>query len=75
MIDWCAPSALSPSAPPPVDREQYNRFSGMALLYVILFFGLALLAAIFISAERKAIDRKKREKRAEHIRERLRDQV
>jgi len=47
----------------------------MALLYVILFFGLALLAAIFISAEGKAIDRKQREKRADQIRERLRDQV
>jgi hypothetical protein len=47
----------------------------MALLYVIMFFGLALLAAIFISAERKAIDRKKREKRVEQIRQRLRDRV
>jgi preprotein translocase subunit SecG len=47
----------------------------LTLLYVILFFALALLAAILISAECKAIDRKKREKRAEQIRERLRDQV
>ncbi len=33
----------------PVDSEQYNHFSGMTLLHVILFFGLALLAGIFIA--------------------------
>jgi hypothetical protein len=41
---------------------------------VIVFFGLALFAAIFISAKRKATDLKKRARRAELIRERLRDQ-
>ena len=43
------------------------------LLSVIVFFGLALLAAIVISAKRKAADCKKRERRAELIKERLRD--
>jgi len=45
-----------------------------ALLSGIVSFGLALLAAILISIKRKAAYRKRRERRAELIRERLRDQ-
>jgi len=44
------------------------------LLSVIVFFGLALLAAIIISAKRKATDLKNRARRAVLIRERLRDE-
>jgi hypothetical protein len=45
------------------------------LLNVVGFFGLALLAAIFISANRKALERKVRKKRAQRIKQRLHDEA
>ena len=47
----------------------------LTLLSAVGFFGLALLAAIFISAHRKAIELKQRKKRAQRIRQRLQDEA
>lgn len=45
------------------------------LLCVASFFGLALLAAITISANRKAVERKRRKKIAQGIRQCLQDRA
>jgi hypothetical protein len=43
----------------------------LTLLNAAAFFGLALLAAIFISANRRATERRRRKKRAQQIKQRL----
>jgi hypothetical protein len=47
----------------------------LTLLNVAGFFGLVMLAAIFISANRKATERKRRKKRAQSIKQRLQDEA
>ena len=47
----------------------------LTLLGVVALFGLAMLAAIFISANQKATERKVRKKRALRIKQRLQDQA
>ena len=47
----------------------------LTLLSAVGFFGLALLAAIFISAHRKAVDRKVRKKKVQRIKQRLQDKA
>ena len=47
----------------------------LTLLNVAGFIGLALLAGIFLSAHRKASDRKRRKKRVQSIKERLQDKA
>jgi len=47
----------------------------LTLLKVVGFLGLATLAAIFISANRKATERKRRKKRVQSIRQRLEDEA
>jgi hypothetical protein len=43
----------------------------LALLGAVGFFALAMLAAIFVSAHRKALERNVRKKRAQRIKQRL----
>src|SRR5712691_786005 len=46
----------------------------LTLLSLVGFFGLAMLAAIFISANHKATERRVRKKRAQRIKQRLQDE-
>jgi hypothetical protein len=47
----------------------------LTLLSVVGFCGLAMLAAIFISAHHKAAERRVRKKRAQRIKQRLQDEA
>ena len=47
----------------------------LTLLSVVGFFGLAMLAAIFISANHKATERRVRKKRVQRIKQRLQDEA
>jgi hypothetical protein len=47
----------------------------LTLLNVAGFFGLVMLAGIFLSANRKATERKRRKKRAQSIKQRLQDEA
>jgi hypothetical protein len=47
----------------------------LKVLSVVGFFGLAMLTAIFISANHKATERKVRKKRAQRIKQRLQDEA
>jgi len=47
----------------------------LTLLNVAGFFGLALLAGIFLSAHREATQRKRRRKRVQSMRQRLEDEA
>ena len=47
----------------------------LTVLSVVGFFGLAMLAAIFISAHRTATERKVRKKRVQRIKQRLQDEA
>jgi hypothetical protein len=47
----------------------------LALLSVVGFCGLAMLAAILISANHKATERRVRKKRAQRIKQRLQDEA
>jgi hypothetical protein len=45
----------------------------LAMLILTGFFGLAILGGIFVSANRKALDRSLRKKRTQRIKQRLED--
>jgi hypothetical protein len=47
----------------------------LTLLSVVGFFGFATLAAIIISANHKATERRVRKKRAQQIKQRLQDEA